>query len=111
KRGEARNWKKESHPSWNSGKEVYLYKILENKFILPPPPASYPWSPGVASRLRLEAFIKKLKKMHRAGGPEAPPPTGSLGGGMDRGGSPEGSAEGPMHPPGKLAGGGGEVLV
>jgi len=30
----ARNWKKELHPSWNSGKEVYLYEILENKLIL-----------------------------------------------------------------------------
>ena len=30
----ARNWKKELHPSWNSGKEVYLYEILEDKLIL-----------------------------------------------------------------------------
>lgn len=30
----ARGWKKELHPSWNSGKEVYLYEILENKLIL-----------------------------------------------------------------------------
>jgi len=45
--------------------------------------------------------------MHRAGRPEAPPLTGSLGEGMHRGRSPEASAEGPMHPPGKLAGGGG----
>jgi hypothetical protein len=29
----ARNWKKELHPSWNTGKEVYLYEILENKLI------------------------------------------------------------------------------
>jgi hypothetical protein len=30
----ARGWKKELHPSWNSGKEVYLYEILDNKLIL-----------------------------------------------------------------------------
>ena len=30
----ARNWKKESHPSWNTGKDVYLYEILEDKLIL-----------------------------------------------------------------------------
>lgn len=30
----ARNWKKESHPSWNVGKEVYLYEILEDKLVL-----------------------------------------------------------------------------
>lgn len=30
----ARNWKKELHPSWNTGKEVYLYEILNDRFIL-----------------------------------------------------------------------------
>jgi len=30
----ARNWKKELHPSWNTGKEVYLYEILEDRLIL-----------------------------------------------------------------------------
>src|SRR5690606_5493183 len=30
----ARGWKKELHPSWNTGKEIYLYEILDDGLIL-----------------------------------------------------------------------------
>lgn len=30
----ARGWKKELHPSWNSGKEIFLYEILDDRLIL-----------------------------------------------------------------------------